>query len=301
MTAPRKPMSANLRGALWALLSVAGASVMTVGVRELTPEMHTRMVAFLRSAVGLVFLLPLVLRPRALSRVRMRRPWLHLVRGGMIVLALNTGFYAIAHLPLATATILFFLAPVFSTMLAPVMVGETVGLRRWSAVGLGFLGALIVLRPGVDGLDTASLAAVASSLLFAMALLMGKTMAREDGSDAVFLWTSLITAVLTLPIALTAWSWPMLGLTWLVVLMVAATSALRSYADIRSYAAADASFVAPISYLRLPVIGVFGWWFYAERVDGLTILGGLIIAGSTLFILVREQQLRVTPPSQPAP
>lgn len=301
MIALRTPISANLNGALWALVSVAGASVMTVGVRELTPEMHTRMIAFLRSAVGVVFLLPLAVRPQALSRVRMRRPWLHLVRGGLIVLALNSGFYAIAHLPLATATILFFLAPVFSTMLAPLMVGETVGLRRWSAVGLGFLGALIVLRPGSGGIDIASVAAVASSLLFATALLMGKTMSREDGSDAVFLSTSLITAVLTLPIALTAWTWPALWLTWLFVLMVAGTSALRSYADIRSYAAADASFVAPISYLRLPVIGAFGWWFYAERVDSLTILGGLIIAGATLFILVREHQLRGATPSPPAP
>lgn len=298
---PQRPVSANLRGALWALFSVAAASVMTLSVRELSPSLDTRMIAFLRSAVGLAFLAPLLLRPRALERIRVRRPWTHLLRGGLIVVALNTGFYAIGHLPLATATILFFLAPIFSTVLAPLMVGEAVGPRRQAAVAVGFCGALIVLRPGLDGLDLASLSAVTSSLCFAVALLMGKDMARDDGADAVFVSTSLITAVLTFPIALTAWAWPGPWMLWMLVLVLAASSAMRTYADIRAFAVGEASFVAPISYLRLPVIAVFGWWFYAERIDGLTILGGAIIAGATLFIMLREHQMRAPAPAPPPP
>lgn len=284
-------LSDNLRGALWMLASVAGATGMTIMVRELSPALHSAMIAFLRSAVGLVFLVPLFLRSDALARLRMHRPWLHLLRGGLIALALNTGFYAIWKLPVATATILFFLAPVFSTMLAPLMVGERVGPQRWSAVALGFVGALVVLRPGAEGLDLASLAAVGSSLLFAVSLLLGKIMSREDGSDAVFLSSALVTVLLTLPMAVPTWTWPSAVWVWVALLALAASSSLRGYADIRAFAVGEASFVGPVSYLRLPAVGFAGWWLYGERIDALTLVGGGIIAGSTLWIMLRESRL----------
>jgi drug/metabolite transporter (DMT)-like permease len=284
-------LSDNLRGALWMLASVAGATGMTIMVRELSPALHSAMIAFLRSAVGLVFLVPLFLRSDALARLRMRRPWLHLLRGGLIALALNTGFYAIWKLPVATATILFFLAPVFSTMLAPLMVGERVGPQRWSAVALGFVGALVVLRPGTDTLNLASIAAVGSSLLFAVSLLLGKIMTREDGSDAVFLSSALVTVLLTMPMAVPTWTWPTALWVWIALLALAAASSLRGYADIRAFAVGEASFVGPVSYLRLPAVGFAGWWLYGERIDTLTLVGGGIIAGSTLWIMLRESRL----------
>lgn len=282
----------NLRGALWMLLSVTGATGMTIMVRELSPTMHSAMIAFLRSFVGLVFLLPLFTRRDALARLAMKRPGLHLARGVLIALALNTGFYAIWKLPVATATILFFLAPVFSTMLAPLMVGEAVGWRRWSAVGIGLAGALLVLRPDLGGLDLASGAAVASSALFAVSLLIGKIASRDDGSDAVFVSSTLLTVALTLPLALPFWSLPDEGWVWLALLALATASSLRGYADIRAFAIGEASFVGPISFLRLPAVALAGWWLYAERLDALTLAGGAVIAGSTLMIMLREGRAR---------
>lgn len=283
--------NANIRGGLWMLLSVLGATGMTVLVRELSPEMHTRMIAFLRSAVALAFVLPLLMRRNPREQLRMRRPWLHVLRGTMLALALNTGFYAIWKLPIATATILFFLAPVFSTMLAPAMVGERVGPRRWAAVAVGFLGAVIVLRPGLAPLDGASLSAIISSMLVAVALLLGKTMSRDDGSNAVFFSSSVIVAVVTLPIALPVWHVPGNLWVWVALIGLSAASSLRGYADIRAFAVAEAAFVGPISYLRLPVIALAGWWLYAEALDGPTLIGGGVIAGSTLYILLRERMV----------
>lgn len=283
-------LSDNLRGALWMLLSVAGATGMTVMVRELSPEMHTAMIAFLRSLVGLLFVLPLLARRDAVAKLRVAQPWLHLLRGVLIALALNTGFYAIWKLPVATATILFFMAPVFSTLLAPLMVGEKVGPTRWTAVAIGFLGALVVLRPDLGGFDLASLIAVSSSLLFALALLLGKIASRTDGSDAVFFWTVILSAVLTLPMALPVWHLPGGLWVWIALLALSAASSLRGYADIRAFAIGEASFVGPVSYLRLPAVAVVGWWLYAERLDLLTLLGGAIIAGSTFVIMVRERR-----------
>lgn len=303
-TAPVQPqgaadaaLAANLRGAGWMLLSVVGATGMTVFVRQLTPELHTSMIAFLRSVVGLLFLAPLLLpgkasaRPRIPSPLSLKRPGLHLIRGLLIAVAINLGFYAIWTLPLAVATILFFLAPVFSTMLAPLMLGEHVGPRRWVAVGVGFLGALVVLRPGFEAFEIGAAAAAASSLCFALALLIGKIAARADGANAVFATSGLLSAVMTLPLALPFWELPSAGWVWFTLVLLAAASSLRGYADIRALAAAEASFVAPVSYLRLPAAALAGWALFGETVDGWTWAGAAIVMGAALFIALRERAL----------
>ncbi len=293
------PLSDNMRGALWMLASVAGATAMTVLVRRLTPELHTSMIAFLRCVVGLLFLAPLLLKAEPAALLRLSRPGLHVMRGALVALALNLGFYAIWRLPVATATILFFLAPVFSTLLAPLMVGERVGARRWAAVIVGFLGALVVLRPGMAPLDAGTMAAIGSSLCFAVALLLGKTASAADGPDSVYLTTALLTVAMTLPFALLEWRLPWQGWVWGGLLMLAAASSLRGYADIRAFAAADASFVAPVSYLRLPAVALAGWLMFGESVDGWTWAGGAIIAGATLFIALRERTPRATRAAPP--
>ena len=285
-------LSANLVGALWMLVSVAGATGMMVLVRALADDLASPMIVFLRSAVALIFLAPL-LRPRAgdaPAPARLRRPGLHLARGLLVAVALNAGFYALTRIPLATATILFFLAPVFSTALAPALLGERVGPRRWAAVAVALGGSVLVLRPGVGAFEPAMLGAVLSSACFAVALLLGKIATREDGAGAVFASTALISAALTLPPALFVWTLPGGAAAWLAVLALAAASSVRAYADIRSFAAGDASFVAPISYLRLPAVGVAAWLLYDEAPDALSLAGGAVIIAATLYIMLRDRR-----------
>lgn len=284
----------NAAGALWMLVAVVAATGMTVSVREASAALAAPMIAFLRSGLGLFALAPFLLRRDALARLRIARPRLHLLRAVAITAALNCGFYSVATLPLATATILFFLAPVFATALAPLVVGERVGPRRWGAVILGFLGALVVLRPGVGAVEPGMLTAVASSLCYAVSLLLAKVAGGTDGPDAVFVSMTLLVAVFTLPPALAVWELPGAAdlALWGTVAAVAAFSALRGYADIRSYVAGEAAVVAPVSYLRLPVVALAGWALFDERVDGWTWAGGAIICGSTLYIVLREAALR---------
>lgn len=291
----------NLRGMAWMLVSVAGATTMTVLVRALTPELHSSMIAFLRSAMGLVFVAPLLLRPQGAVTLRLSRPGLHLLRGALVAVSLNFGFYAIWQLPLATATILFFLAPIFSTMLAPFMIGERVGVWRWSAIGVAFLGSMVVLRPGGAPLDLAVAAAVLSSLLFAVSLLLGKTASAADGSAAVFASTAILSAVLTLPMALFVWAAPTGGLVWLTLVALTCAGSLRSYADIRAFACGEASVVGPISYLRLPSVALVGWLLFGEVTDVWTWAGGALIVAAALVIALRERSPRAARAAPPSP
>ena len=171
--------SANLRAAAWLLGSILLATVMTGSIREASAELPTPMLAFLRTAFGLVMVIPFLFRGQTGTGELRFSLWKHhLARGLLIVVALNAGFFAISRLPLATATILFFLAPVFTTVLAGPILSEQVGPRRWAAVLAGFAGALIILRPDETQIDPAMISAVVSAAAFSMVLLLGKRACR---------------------------------------------------------------------------------------------------------------------------
>jgi len=295
MTTRSFTLTGNAEGALWALASVLGATAMTLAVRFLAADIHTTMLAFLRSALAIVTVLPFLWRPQARRRVRITAWKLHLARGLLLALTLNTGFYAIWQLPLATSTILFFLAPVFATVLAIPLLGEQVGPRRWAATAAGFLGTLVILRPGFSGFEPAMLFAIVSSMSFAGALMLGRIISDRDGTDGVFVSSSVIVAIATLPPAVMHWSLPVEPWQWAAIATLVAGSSLRTYADIRAYAVGDAGFVAPFTYLRLVTVGGAGYVLFSEAVDGPTIAGGTIIIASTLYIAIRERQRRGRP------
>lgn len=289
----RSPISGNAEGALWILVSVAGATAMTLAVRYLAPDVHTVMLAFLRSLLALVTVLPFLWRRGGNRRpVRITAWKLHVARGLMLAIALNTGFYAIWKLPLAVAAILFFLAPVFATVLAGPLLGEQVGPRRWGAIAAGFVGTLIILRPGFGSFDPAMLAALGSSMAFAAALMLGRIISDRDGTDGIFVSSSVIVAVATLPPALFHWKLDLELWQWAAVAVLVFGSSLRTYADIRAYAVGDAGFIAPFTYLRLVTVGGAGYVLFGEAVDGPTLLGGTIIIAATLYIAIRERRKR---------
>lgn len=294
----RPPISANAEGALWMLASVAGATVMTLAVRLLSGEeggdLHPAMTAFLRSVLALPLLLPAFWRAGHGGPPLRFTAWkLHLVRGVLLAGALNAGFYSIAHMPLATATILFFTAPIFATIGAAALMGEAVGPRRWGAVAAGFLGALLILRPGLGAFDPVMLLALGSSVCFAAGLLIGKRAGEADGTTAVFVSSSLVVAVATLPGAVLVWKLPVDWAAWGLLALLVAGSVGRTYSDIRAYAAGEAGFLAPFSYLRLITIGAIGYFVFAERIDGFTWAGGAVIISATLYIAFRERRKSV--------
>lgn len=282
----------NLRGALWMLSSVVTASVMILSVRELSTMIDSSMAVFLRAALTLPGLAVIALHPGLRRRLRFSRPWLHVFRGVLVAVSTLMGFHAIAELPVATAAILFMTAPIFAVILSGPLQGERVGPRRWAAVGAGFLGAAIILRPGLSLPDPAMLAGLGSALLLALALSLSRTLAAVDGAVSTLFSSVAVTALVTLPVALPVWSLPADGWGWGVAAMVVASGAARALADIEAYHHGEASVVGPITYLRLVLLGIAGYVLHDEVLDAPTILGAAIIVGATLYIARREARLR---------
>lgn len=279
----------NLRAVWWILLSVLGSSAMAIAVRDISTQMDSRTIVFLRSVIASgVILLALVFFARLRAQLRFSQPLRHLLRGSLIAASTHFGFYAIANLPMATVTVLFFLAPIWATLLAVIIHKEKVGPRRIVAIIIGFSGAMVILRPGIASFEPAMLAALVSSMLFALALSMSRGLAREDGAISAYFSSVLITAVISLPFA-----WPVMALPTdmrgsIALAIIVFTGALRGYADIEAYRHGEAGLLAPVTYLRLVIVATAAYFLYDEVPDIYTFVGAAIVISATLYIALRE-------------
>lgn len=283
----------NLRAIWWILLSVAGSSAMAVAVRDVSVQIDSRAIVFLRSAISTgIILLALVLFVRLRKQLKFSSPAKHLIRGTLIAGSTHMGFYAISNLPMATVTVLFFLAPIWATILAIVIHKERIGMRRIAAIAIGFIGALVILRPGFGSFEPTMLVAMGSSMLFALALNMSRGLAQVDGATSAYFSSVVITAIVSLPFA-----WPVMALPYdargsIALVVVVIAGAIRGYADIEAYRHGDAGFLAPVTYLRLVLIATAAYFMYNEVPDGPTIIGAVIVISSTLYIALREARLK---------
>lgn len=287
------PVIDNARGASWMMMSVITASIMTIAVRMASEGMDSRVIVAYRSIGGLLICAAaMIFIKRLRSRLHFGAPWLHIWRGALIGVSTHFGFYTIANLPLATSTVLFFTAPIITALLSIPLQGEKIGPRRGGAIIAGFIGVLIVMRPGVEGINFAMVSAIISSTLFGIALLSSRGLANQDGPFATFVSSAVMTVIVSLPFAAPVWSIPESGYAWLAIILVAVTSLARSIGDIQAYRLAEAAILAPLTYLRLIFLALAGYVFFAETPDIYTIIGGAVIIASALYIAQRERLMR---------
>lgn len=289
----------NLRGIIWMMISVIGASIMTVVVRLASTDVSSIEVVFYRSTIAVALVsVALILFSPMRKKLSFTRPYAHLTRGLLVAVATHFGFYTIAHIPLATATVLFFTAPIFATVLSIFVHGESIGPRRMAAIFAGFIGAVVVLRPGFGELSFGMLTAIGSSLTFATALAMTRGIAQADGPLSTYLSSVVITAIATLPLIMGDLTIPTEPMTWLFLCVVALTSMVRGVADIYAYRYGEAGILAPVAYTRLVFIGIAAFVMFGEVPDVPTVIGAAIIIGSTLYI-ARREALSKTPTGGP--
>ena len=283
----------NFKGISWLLLSVVAASVMTVAVRWMSFELDPRMIVLLRFGLTSMLLLTAVLAVSKLrSSLSFSQPGRHILRGGLMGVSAHLGFYAIANMELVTVTVLFFTVPIFATVISGFVYGEHAGPRRIAAIAISFVGVLMVLKPGYQPLNLAMFAAILSSILFAVSLVMSRNLAQSDGSFSVLVSSVLVTTGISVPIAMPVWELPGTAAVWGVVAVLVLTGLLRLFGDIQAYRHGEASVLAPITYLRLLLIGSGAYILFDEVPDGPAIIGGMIIAGAAIYIAHREALAR---------
>src|ERR687897_2320187 len=242
-------LPASVRGALWMCAAATAFALMITLVRHLTDGLHPLQVVFLRTAFGLVAMLPWLLR-QGIGVLRTSRLRLHLLRALIGIFAMVGWFTTLSLMPLAEATALSFTSPIFTSVLAVLILGEVMRLRRWTATTIGFLGALIIVRPGIEAIDPAALLAIATAAIWASSTILIKIMARTEGAGAITTYMVLLTTPMTLFAALFVWQNPSLGqLGWAAFLGAAGSTG--HFCMSRALATADATVVAPLDYLRL--------------------------------------------------
>ena len=248
-------------------------------------------IVFLRYFFGLIPVAVLVWHGGGLAVLRTRRPFMHALRALVVFTALLLLFSGLRRLPLAEAISVAFTAPLFVTALSGPLLGEPVRPRRWAAVLAGFLGALVVIRPGTGAFQAASLYILASALCFALMALSTRRLSRTETSAALLTYTTLGACLASLPFVPFVWHPPAPDDLWLFV-AIGLVGSTAAYFVIQAYSNAPPAMIAPFDYTALIWAALIGWIVWQERPEPAVWLGAAIIAASGLYITHREARAK---------
>ncbi len=283
------PLATPVRAALLMFGSAMAFGLMAIAIRYATRYVPTQEVAFFRNTFGLLALLPMLLRPGHGSLRTQQLPR-YFMRSAIGLASMLCGFWAVGHLPLSQAVSLSYSTPLFVTIAAVLWLGEKVRIRRWAAVIAGFIGVLVIVRPGSHGFDAGSLIAVLAALLSALVAIQIKQLTRIDGPDTVVFYTYVFWVPLSLIPALFVWVWPT-GIAWVWLVLTGVMGTAGQLLWTRALKLGEVSALTPISFTQLPLVVVMGWLLFGETLDRWTVIGALIILGSNAYIAHREAVL----------
>ncbi|WP_300059889.1 DMT family transporter [uncultured Roseobacter sp.] len=301
-------------GIAFVIAGMVAISINDMLIKQLSGGYPLHEIVFLRSGIGILISLMLVQVEGGWQILKTRRPVLHTIRGLLIVVANMTYFIALAAIPLADATALFFAAPLFITVLSIPILGEKVGVMRMTAVVVGFGGVVIMQRPWADAdtLDASRLVLllpVLSALTYALNQLMTRKLGVESKASALAVYIQATFIVVSLGFYVVAgdgrfaegvenpsiqflfraWVWPADG-DWWVMLGLGLNAAIIGYCLSQAYRMADAATIAPFEYVGLPLAVFWGWLIFAELPVWEVWAGIALILGSGLFVFLRERQ-----------
>lgn len=282
----QRARSELLKAVGYMVCSAAMFACMAVMIRLASAQLHAFEIAFFRNFFGFVFALPLLMH-HGLGILKTDKLSLYVGRCLIGIVSMLCGFYAIVHLPLAKAVTISYSTPLFVTILAVLFLGEMVRLRRWTAVGLGFIGVLVIMRPGADSFDANTLVALTAAVLSAIVAISIKVLSRTEKPDAIVLWTTMLWVPLSLVPALFVWTWPT-GWTWTWVVAAGFFGTAGHMFWTRALKRGDASMLTPISFMQVPIVALLAWWLFDETVTGWTAAGAAIIFGANAYIAHRE-------------
>jgi len=278
----------NLRAIMLAaggfFLFAAGDAV----AKLLTSTLDPIQIAFARQS-GLLVGVLVLLAIRGPSVLRTRRPVLQVLRGALTAVSVSFFFVAIAHVPLADASAMTFVAPFFVTVMGALVLREPVGARRWIAVALGFTGTLIVLRPGLGAVHPAAGFAVLSAACFASRQLISRLLSGVDPLATTVAYSALSASGLLLLAMPFVWVTPTEARIWGLLGLIALTAGLAEFLMIKALEIGNAVAVAPIQYSQIIWTTFYGWMLFAQLPDMWTVTGAAIIIATGAHSINRER------------
>ncbi len=281
---------AIIRAALWMVFSCAAFACLGAIIRHLgNGGMHALEIVFFRNLFGLLALAPWFWRTgiRGLKTTRLR---LQIVRGLIGLVGMTTWFTAVGLIPLAELVALSFTMPLFATVAAIFVLREKVGLRRWSAVFVGFGGAMLILRPGFETLSVGSLLALISACTMAAGVVLIKILTRTENTASIVAWNQIIILPFSALLMLTVWQMPV-GIDWLWLALMGAVATAGHLALTRAFTLADATAVMPFDFFRLIFTAVVAYVLFSEVPDIWMWVGAGVIFVSAVYVAHREAQV----------
>ena len=286
-------MSDNVRGIFWALLAAALFSIAAAMAKAAVNEFHVLQILFFRQIVVFLSSLPDIARDFPQS-LKTQRPGIHAVRLMGAFTALSCSIWAVAVLPLTTATTLGFAQVFFVALVALWFLKEPVGQHRIAAVIVGFIGVLVVMRPGVEGLiDIHALIPVMAALGAAVAITSVRNLSQTESTATLLVYQSVFVGVLAgIPMF---WLWKTPDWTGLVLLLtMGVVAALGQWVGVKALRLGEVSVVGNMEYTKLIYAALIGYLVFNEIPDAPTIIGAAIIVGSAIYIFNRENRSRKT-------
>ena len=253
-------------------------------------------IVWARMAFGALLTLPFTLRHGGTAAIRPDRPAYHTLRAALLVAATFLFFSALKYLPIADALAIFFVQPLILTAISPFVLGEKVGPRRWAAVAVGFVGTLIIIRPGFTELNPGSFLALGAGAALAIYFAMTRRISGSAPAMVTTFHTSLMGTILTTLAVLPLWE-PPTATQWGLLFLIGLIATVGHYLIVRAYDHAEASLLAPLAYTEMVMATFAGWWFFGDFPDGWTFVGVAILIACATYISVRERTKN--PPPNP--
>lgn len=297
-------------GALCAILAVAFFSANDTTIKFLSDDYALHELVLIRSVLGLFFVMAFIMPfSGGWSVVRTHRLPMHMLRGGAVVLANMTFFLALAAMPLAEAVAIFFISPTVVTIFSVIFLGEYVGPRRWGAIAIGLIGVLIVVRPGTDAFQVASLLPLIAAVFYAFIHIIARRIGDTESAATMTFYIQIMFILVCLIIGLAvgdgrfdtqtdpslsflfrAWRWPDPADAPFFAL-IGIGIAIAGFLISQAYRVAEAGFVAPFEYLALPMGIFFGIVIFGDYPDATTLFGAALIIGAGIFNIWRENKV----------
>ena len=272
----------NARGAMWIAVGTLFFALNDAFVKQAGLTIHPFQIGLTRYFLGIVLLLPVFI-PMGCEGLTTKRLGLHFFRALIAGSGQILVFYSLLLLMLADATVISFSRPLFMTVLAVILLHEAVGRRRWAATTIGFIGVLVVVRPGDGPIDAGWLVGLTAAFLFSVGLILIRRLASTEPPNRILFYYHLFGTLLSLGPAIWVWKTPTTE-EWVVLTMVGVMTTIGMFCFVRGFAVGEASILGPMEYIRLVYSAAIGYFIFTEVPGPWTWVGSIMIIGSAFYI-----------------